>query len=251
MIEIKDLSFSYGKNAVLNDITLTLNNKKLYGIIGPNGCGKSTLLKIMSGVLKPYKGNILLDGKDISTINRNDLSLKLGLMPQSRPTPDMTIADYVLCGRFPHRNIKGNTIKKDAEILNNSLAITNTTEFIDRRINQLSGGERQRVYLALLLAQETETVLCDEPTTYLDIKGNLSVMDILYRMKDDGKCVVSVLHDLASALKFCDEIVLMDKGKIIDTGTPETLIKNGNIDKVFGVTCKEIVTEKGKNYIFE
>ena len=101
------------------------------------------------------------------------------------------------------------------------------------------------------MAQETETVLCDEPTTYLDIKSNISVMDILTSMKNENKCVVTVLHDLVSALKYCDEIILMDRGQIIDTGTPESLIKNGNIKKIFGVDCKEITTDKGKNYILE
>lgn len=251
MIEIKNLSFAYGKTKILDDISLTLSNKKLYGIIGPNGCGKSTLLKLISGILKPTLGNILIDGKDISTVNRNDLSLKLGFMPQTRPLPDMTVADYVLCGRFPHRNIKGNTLEKDRQNLNFSLALTDTANFVDRPINQLSGGERQRVYLALLLAQQTETVLCDEPTTYLDIKSNLSVMNILSRMKNEGKCVVAVLHDIVSALKFCDEIILMDNGKIIEIGAPESITKGENLNKVFGVSCKEIITEKGKNYIFE
>jgi iron complex transport system ATP-binding protein len=251
MVEIKNLSFSYGKTTVVKDVSVSLSKGKLYGIIGPNGCGKSTLLKLISGILKPDTGNILIDNKDIKDINRNNLSLKLGFMPQSRPIPDMTVADYVLCGRFPHRNHKSNTAKKDIEILNYALSITNTTQFADRRITQLSGGERQRVYLALLLAQETETVLCDEPTTYLDIKSNISVMNILTSIKNENKCVVAVLHDLVSTLKFCDEIILMDNGKIIDTGTPESIIKNGNINRVFGVTCKEISTDKGKNYILE
>ena len=136
MVEIKNLSFSYGKTGVVKDISFSFNTGKIYGIIGPNGCGKSTLLKLISGILKPDTGKILIDNQDIKNINRNDLSLKLGFMPQTRPIPDMTVADYVLCGRFPHRKIKGNSQKKDTEILNLSLTITDTTEFIDRRMRK-------------------------------------------------------------------------------------------------------------------
>lgn len=251
MVEIKSLSFSYGKAPVLNGISAEFKKGKLYGIIGPNGCGKSTLLKLISGILRADNGSIILENKDINTISRNTISQKIGLMPQIRPTPDMQVFDYVMCGRFPYRTDKTNTPEKDKQITLDALKHTNTEDFATRRINELSGGERQRVYLALLLAQNTDLVLCDEPTTYLDIKGNLWVMNILNRMKEQGKCVIAVLHDLSSALRLCDELILMDEGRIIDNGTPENLISNKSIDKVFGVKVTPIQTPKGINYIFE
>lgn len=251
MVEIKSLSFSYGKAPVLNGISTEFKKGKLYGVIGPNGCGKSTLLKLISGILRADSGNIILENKDITSLSRNTLSKKIGLMPQIRPTPDMQVFDYVMCGRFPYRADKTNTPEKDKRITEEALKLTNTESYAARRINELSGGERQRVYLALLLAQNTDLILCDEPTTHLDIKGNLWVMNILSRMKEQGKCVVAVLHDLSSALRLCDELILMDEGRIIDKGTPKELISTKSIDKVFGVQVTPIQTPKGINYIFE
>lgn len=251
MIKINNLSFSYGREPLLENISLDLERGKFYGIIGPNGCGKSTLLSLISGLLKPDKGEILLNGDSLGSIPRKKLAKKISLMPQIRPTPYMTVEDYLLCGRYPYRSDKDNSPKKDREIVLEALKLTETISLALRPVNELSGGERQRVYLALLLTQNTELILCDEPTTHLDIAANLSVMNIICGMKDKEKCVVAVLHDLASALRLCDELILIDRGRIIDIGTAQELIKRKSLDKVFGVKVIPINTENGQNFIFE
>ena len=250
MIKIDNISFSYGKSPFIEGLSTEFKRGRLYGIIGPNGCGKSTLLKLMSGSLSPDNGKILIGGRDLSDIPRKELAKISGIMPQMRPTPDMIVSDYVLCGRFPYRNDKENCRSEDIRITEKALLLTDTAKFSKRRITELSGGERQRVYLALLLAQNTQIVLCDEPATHLDVKGNLSIMKMLLDIKKQDKCVIAVLHDLTSALRFCDEIILMDKGKIIDTGSPEDIVKNKGLNRVFGVECIPVTTENGINYVF-
>lgn len=251
MVEIKNLSFGYRKSPVLTDISVNFKKGNLYGIIGPNGCGKSTLLSLMAGLLRPGNGNILIENRDVSTLTRKELSKKISLMPQIRPTPDMTAFDLVMCGRYPYRTDKNNSPERDEKAVLAALSLTNTAEFADRRLNELSGGERQRVYLAMLLAQNTETVLCDEPCTHLDIGSSLSVMELLKGIKNQDKCVIAVLHDLSHALRFCDEIILINDGVIVDIGTPNALIDNKSIDKVFGINITPVETKNGINYIFE
>lgn len=251
MIEFKDLSFSYSNKPVIKNISAQFKSGRLYGVIGPNGCGKSTLLKLLSGLLDSQSGCITVDGIHLNNIPRKELAKRIAIMPQIRPLPDMTVLDYILCARFPFRNDKDNSALKDREAAINALKLTNTGIFAQRKLCELSGGERQRVYLAFLIAQNTDIVLCDEPATFLDIKGNIDVMNTLLNMKNTGKCVIAVLHDLTSALRFCDEIILMKNGEIADMGIPEQIVKNKSIDEIFGVVCKPIATESGTNYIFE
>ena len=232
MIKLNNISFSYGKKAIINNISAEFECGKLYGILGANGSGKTTLLKLVSGILKPDYGEITIDGLEIT--NRKVKAQKLALMPQYRSLPDMTVWDFVACGRFPHSY---HLSVKDTEIIGSVLKTTDLTPFKDRFLNTLSGGERQKAYLALCLAQDTDCILLDEPTTYLDIAVSHSFMEILTGLKAENKCIVSVFHDISLALKYCDELLILKSGNLCFTGTPEEVTENDILKDVFGVEC--------------
>ena len=232
MIKLNNISFSYGKKTVIDNISTDFQCGKLYGILGANGSGKTTLLKLISGILKPDCGKITVDGLDIP--NRKVMAKKLALMPQYRSLPDMTVWDFVACGRFPHSY---HLSVKDTKIIDSVLKTTDLTHFKDRFLNTLSGGERQKAYLALCLAQDTDCILLDEPTTYLDIAGSHSFMEILTGLKAEGRCIVSVFHDISLALKYCDELLILNGGNLCFRGTPEEVTENDILKDVFGVEC--------------
>lgn len=232
MIKLNDISFSYGKKTVIDNISAEFECGKLYGILGANGSGKTTLLKLISGILKPHSGEITFDGLEIT--NRKIKAQKLALMPQYRSLPDMTVWDFVACGRFPHSY---HLSVKDTEIIDSVLETTDLVPFKDRFLNTLSGGERQKAYLALCLAQDTDCILLDEPTTYLDIAVSHSFMEILTGLKAKNKCIVSVFHDISLALKYCDELLILNNGNLCFFGSPAEVIESNVLKDVFGVEC--------------
>lgn len=246
MIKLNNISFSYGKKTVIDNISAEFECSKLYGILGANGSGKTTLLKLISGILKPDSGKITIDGLEIT--NRKVKAQKLSLMPQYRTLPDMTVWDFVACGRFPH-SYHLNT--KDIEIINSVLETTNLSHFKDRFLNTLSGGERQKAYLALCLAQNTDCILLDEPTTYLDIANSHSFMEILTGLKADGKCIVSVFHDISLALKYCDKLLILNNGNLCVTGTPEEVTESDILKDIFGVECVKFADGEDTYYNFK
>lgn len=251
MIEIKDISFSYGKKAVINKINTEFEKGALYGIIGANGCGKTTLLRLICGLLKPTEGEILINGSPLSDYAPKELAHHISLMPQVRPIPDMTVYDFVSSGRFPYLGLSRRLTKTDFEIVKMALETTQTAEFKDRYLTSLSGGERQRVYLALLLSQNTDYMLLDEPSSFLDISNSISFHDKLTELKNDGKCIISVFHDISSALKYCDKILCLHNGSLEFSGSPEQTVKSGVIEKAFGVKCIPVSYENDTFYIFE
>lgn len=251
MIELKNLSFAYGDHNTLSNINIKFTKGRLYSVIGPNGSGKTTLIKLISRLLEPESGSIEIDGKGISDYRRKELARKVAILPQSRPTPDMTVQSLVSSGRFPYLGFSGKLTRTDEAIVKKALADTHTAGFAHRNIRELSGGERQRVYLAMLLAQDTPAVLLDEPTTYLDISHQFAVMDILTHMRSTGKCVITVLHDISAALKYSDRVIVMERGNIISLGTPEETVAGGVISKVFGVDCEQIYLKNKPEYIIK
>ena len=246
MIKLNNISFSYSKKTVIDNISAEFECGKLYGILGANGSGKTTLLKLISGILKPEYGEITIDGLGIT--NRKIKAQKLSLMPQYRSLPDMTVWDFVACGRFPHSY---HLNSKDTEIINSVLETTDLSPFKDRFLNTLSGGERQKAYLSLCLAQDTDYILLDEPTTYLDVANNYSFMEILTELKTDNKCIVSVFHDIATALKYCDELTILKDGNLCFTGTPEESMESDILKDVFGVECVKFTDGKDTYYNFK
>ncbi len=252
MIKLENISFAYGKQAVLKNICLSLEPGKIYAVIGPNGSGKTTLIKLLSSLLKPKNGELNLDGKPYGSFGRKDFAKQVALLPQGRNTPDISVYDLVSCGRYPYLDISRKLTEADKQAVSEALIITDTERFADRNVKKLSGGERQRVYMAMLYAQNTPYVLLDEPTTHLDISYGFQIMNMLMEMKMQGKCVVAVLHDLNFALKFADEVILMKGGEIISSATPEETVASKKIQTAFGVSCEKCFTESGETeFVFK
>lgn len=248
MIEVKNLNFKYKDAEVLSNINVSFEKGKFYGIIGPNGSGKSTLLKLISNKLRPQSGEILIDNKKTYDYKGKMLSRKLSVMPQSRHKPDMTVFDFVACGRFPYKNFGSRLNKNDINIINNALRYTKTENFQNRNLKSLSGGECQRVFFAQLLAQDTKYLLCDEPTTFLDLSAEKDILEFL-KVQSETKCVVAVLHNVPMALKYCDCIAVLEEGKMINFATPKEVVESKTIDRVFNTTCHTVFIDNVENYL--
>lgn len=236
-LHVKDLSVGYGERTVLDTLNVDIKRGAVTSIVGPNGCGKSTLLRTMSRLLNPTKGEIVLDGKSIHDIPTRKLATQLGLLPQTPIAPDgIVVADLVGRGRTPHQGILGRWSQQDYDIVAEALETTGISDLAERSIDELSGGQRQRVWIAMALAQRTETLLLDEPTTYLDVKHQLDVLDLLTELnRDRGTTIVMVLHDLNLAARYSDELVAVSGGKVFAHGHPREVITKENVKSVFGI----------------
>ena len=236
-LHVKDVSVGYGERTVLDTLNVDIKRGAVTSIVGPNGCGKSTLLRTMSRLLNPAKGEIVLDGKSIHDIPTRKLATQLGLLPQTPIAPDgIVVADLVGRGRTPHQGILGRWSQQDYDIVAEALETTGISDLAERSIDELSGGQRQRVWIAMALAQRTETLLLDEPTTYLDVKHQLDVLDLLTELNHDrGTTIVMVLHDLNLAARYSDELVAVSGGKVFAHGHPREVITKENVKSVFGI----------------
>ncbi|WP_079005420.1 ABC transporter ATP-binding protein [Corynebacterium stationis] len=236
-LHVKDVSVGYGERTVLDTLNVDIKRGAVTSIVGPNGCGKSTLLRTMSRLLNPTKGEIVLDGKSIHDIPTRKLATQLGLLPQSPIAPDgIVVADLVGRGRTPHQGILGRWSQQDYDIVAEALETTGISDLAERSIDELSGGQRQRVWIAMALAQRTDTLLLDEPTTYLDVKHQLDVLDLLTELnRDRGTTIVMVLHDLNLAARYSDELVAVSGGKVFAHGHPREVITKENVKSVFGI----------------
>ena len=243
-LELKGVSFSYGNIFILKDVTVKVNSGDFVCIVGPNGSGKSTLLKCINRVLKPHKGVVLVDGENVAKMNPEDLARIFGYVPQnSTQSPPLTVFEVVLTGRCPY--ISWSPTKKDLEIVRDVLKILKIESLANRYVDELSGGEKQKVAIARALAQKPKILLLDEPTSNLDLKHQLEVMDLLRRLcKSHNITAVAALHDLNLALRYADRIFMMKNGKIYAEGKPLTVLTKENIEKVYGVNA-EIVDYNG------
>lgn len=214
-LTVDDLTLGYGDRTVIRDIDLSVLPGKVTGIIGANACGKSTLLKSMSRLLKPASGHVLLDGKDVHSRPAKELARTLGLLPQSPIAPEgITVADLVGRGRHPHQGITSRWSAADDEAVAFALDTTGTGALADRAVDELSGGQRQRVWIAMALAQQTDLMLLDEPTTFLDVAHQVEVLDLLTDLNGSaGITIVMVLHDLNLAARYCDQVVMIADGE--------------------------------------
>ena len=235
MLELKNLSVGYDGRYVIRNVNLTFEPGMIYTIVGKNGSGKSTLLKSCSGLLTPKVGSVLLDGKELSKYPSSQRAQKVSYLSQSTNTPNITVERLLAHARFPHLSYPKKLRHEDTSIIYKALGDMKAVCFARDSLRELSGGERQRVYLAMQLAQNAPILLLDEPTTYLDIEYQLSLMELLQRLKREGKTVIMVLHDLQQALKYSDRIIAIDAGKEIYTGTPQEMLDKGILKKVFHV----------------
>ena len=236
MLELKNISAGYGKASVLQDVSISVEKGSVLSIIGPNGSGKSTLLKTVVGILKPTKGTITVDGKTALNITEKQFAQHVAYLPQGKDVPDMTVGQMVLHGRFPYLGFPRRYTENDRKLAIASLERMGVADLYDRPLKTLSGGIRQKVYIAMALAQDTDYILLDEPTTYLDIQHQLELMKILRELAKSGKGIVAVMHDLPLAFNFSDRIAVMNEGKIVAENTPEALCNSGLIEEFFNVS---------------
>ncbi len=243
ILSAKNLETSYEKLTVFRDLNVEIQEGKVTTIIGPNGCGKSTLLKTMGRILKQKSGKVYLQGQDLNTIPTKEIAKQLALLPQNPIAPgELKVEELISYGRYPHRNNVNKLTSKDKEMIDWALDITKTSAFRTRQIANLSGGQRQKVWLAMALAQETEVLLLDEPTTYLDMSHQLDVLQIVEKLNKEHNCtVVMVLHDINHAARFSDEIIAMKEGEIVTTGSPEEIITNEVLKEVFHIDARVMI----------
>jgi len=241
-LTIQALAAGYSDRLVLKGLDLQVPPGKITAIVGANACGKSTLLRTMSRLLAPRAGHVLLDGKSIHAIPPRQLARTLGLLPQSPIAPEgITVADLVSRGRHPHQGLLSRWTKLDDEAVTAALEATKTFELADRPVDELSGGQRQRVWIAMALAQQTDLLLLDEPTTFLDISHQVEVLDLLTDLNyARGTTIVMVLHDLNLAARYADHLVAMADGKLHAFGTPEEVLTEEHVRHVFGLDSRII-----------
>jgi len=238
------LSAGYGEDEILHGLDLAVPPGRITVIVGANACGKSTLLRAMSRLLSPRRGQVLLDGKSIHRMPPRELARTLGLLPQSPTAPEgITVADLVSRGRHPHQSLFSRWSRADDEAVDAALTATKTSELAERPVDELSGGQRQRVWIAMALAQQTEILLLDEPTTFLDISHQVEVLDLLTDLNHArGTTVVMVLHDLNLAARYADHLVAMTDGRVHVSGTPQDVLMEDNVRQVFGLESR-IITD--------
>lgn len=245
ILRVEQLSSGYEKQTVFTNLNTSIQKGKITTIIGPNGCGKSTLLKTIGRILHQKSGRVYLQELDMKSLSTKDIAKRLALLSQSPVAPaQLKVEELISYGRFPHRKNIGTLSKKDIEIIEWAMKVTKTIEFRSRDIDQLSGGQRQKVWLAMALAQETEILLLDEPTTYLDMAHQLEMLKIVEELNKKHRCtIVMVLHDINHAARFSHELIAMRNGEIIETGTPKEIITKEVMKKVFQIDAKIMFDE--------
>ncbi|MGW7056078.1 ABC transporter ATP-binding protein [Streptomyces sp. NPDC054887] len=236
-IAVEAVSFGYPGRPVLTDVDLRVEPGELVALIGLNGCGKSTLLRLVAGLLKPSAGRVLLEGHDLGRLSRRATARRVALLHQSSPgVPGMTVRQLVKQGRYAARGPLGMLRDGDDEVCARALADVGVTDWADRAVDSLSGGERQRVRLAMSLAQDTGVLLLDEPTTYLDLRHQLEVLQTVVRLREERSLtVVMVLHDLGHAARFADRVVALRGGRVVADGPPEHIVTPRLLADVLGV----------------
>lgn len=234
-----NLRLGYTGRVIVNELDVTIPDGKVSIIIGANGCGKSTLLKSFVRLLKPIEGEISLDSQSVDSYPAKKLAQTLGLLPQSPVVPEgIKVADLVARGRFPYRRMLQNLTKEDLEAVQEALEVMGITELCDRSVDELSGGQRQRVWIALALAQQTDILLLDEPTTYLDIAYQVEILDLLTELnRRKGTTIVMVLHDINLSARYADWLFAMRKGSLVAQGTPADVLTPELMEEVYGLRC--------------
>jgi iron complex transport system ATP-binding protein len=236
-LSTEDLSIGYGERLIVKSLNIEIPDRQITTIIGPNGCGKSTLLKAITRIISHQSGSILLDGKDISKVNTKLLAKQMAILPQTPESASgLTVGELVSYGRFPYQKGFGRLTKKDYEVIDWALEVTGTIDYKFLPVDALSGGQRQRVWIAIALAQETEIIFLDEPTTYLDMAHQLEVLELLQKLNhEQERTIVMVLHDLNQAARFADHIIALKDGEIVKAGNCEEVISQRVLKKVFNI----------------
>ncbi|MHB1006862.1 MAG: ABC transporter ATP-binding protein [Chloroflexota bacterium] len=235
-MRVEDLAFAYGQRSVLRGIDLEARPGEVVGILGPNGSGKSTLVKLISGVLHPGSGRVLVDGQDLAHLRRATVAQKVAVVPQNPHLPDgFTAWEIALLGRTPYLRLLQAEGQHDFAVVRHALELCGAAELAERRVGDLSGGERQRIVIARALAQEPELLLLDEPTSHLDITYQTAILDLVSALsREQSLGVVAVFHDLNLAAQYCHRVALLGGGRIIAEGTPAAVITETNVARAYG-----------------
>lgn len=244
-IKTENLSVSYEDNLIINDMTIAIPKGKISIIIGSNGCGKSTLLKSIARIIKPKNGEIFINNKNVKNQNEKYIATQIAFLPQEPICPSgLTVRELVAYGRFPHQKLIGGLKSHDNKIIEWAIKETRLEDYMDREVESLSGGQRQRAWIAMTLAQETDIIMLDEPTTYLDMSYQLEVLKILESLnKKKDITIVMVLHELNNACRFADNIVGLKNGEIIFKGDPIDVITKENLRQIYGIEAKLQLSE--------
>lgn len=236
LIEAEGLRFSYGREPVIDDVSLSVAAGDMLGVIGPNGSGKSTLLRLLSGVLQPAGGRIRINGRPLPAYSRRTLGQTVAVVPQDTLIEfPFSVTEVVLMGRSPHLGGFAFEGDRDLQVAHNAMQRTGVLALAQRSIHELSGGERQRVILARALAQEASILLLDEPAAFLDIRHQVEIYDLLHDLQREGKGIITVLHDLNLAGLYCDRLLLLQDGRAAKTGTPQEVITYSTLTAVYEI----------------
>lgn len=233
-----NLALAYDNTLIINALNLTIPTGKITALVGPNGCGKSTLLRGLARLLSPKRGHVYLDGKAIHTMPTKELAKQIGILPQSPVAPEgLTVRELVAQGRYPHQSWFQQWSKLDEELTWEAMKITNIDGFADRPLDTLSGGQRQRAWIAMALAQETEILLLDEPTTFLDLAYQIEVLDLLHELNESGRTIIMVLHELNHACRYAHNLIAMREGQICVQGDPHQVMTAAMVAEVFRINA--------------
>ncbi len=239
-ISTNTLSLGYGDSLIIDELNVTIPKGEITVFIGSNGCGKSTLLRSLARLMKPKGGSVLLEGKSIAKLPTKEVARELSILPQGPAAPEgLTVLQLVKQGRYPYQNWLKQWSEEDEEAVERALEATGTKELAERTVDSLSGGQRQRAWIAMTLAQETDIILLDEPTTYLDMTHQIEILDLLFELNEKEKrTIVMVLHDLNLACRYAHHLIAIKDKKIYAEGRPETIMNCNLVQEVFGMNCQ-------------
>lgn len=248
-LHTSNIEVGYGSKPIIENLTLTIPDKKITSIIGANGCGKSTLLKSMARIIPYQKGHVFLDGKAIHQEQTKLLAKKLAMLPQKPGLVEgLTVKELVSYGRYPHQKSMTTLSEHDLEVIQWAMNVTGIDEYNNQDVNALSGGQLQRVWIAMALAQETDIIFLDEPTTYLDLAHQLEILELLKRLNEEQeRTIVMVLHDINQAARFSDHIIAMKSGQIIKSGDNKSIMTSQVLREVYNIEAfigKDPMTDK-------
>ncbi len=249
-MEVRGLSFAYGKNKVLKDVSLKIEEGKITTIMGANGCGKSTLFSLMTKNLYARKGKIFLRGKNIQNLNLKEFAKQVSIVQQyNTSSDDITVERLVAFGRTPHRKPMQGKSEEDERLVGWAMEVTGILEYRDREVSRLSGGQRQRVWIAMALAQNTKILFLDEPTTYLDIRYQIEILELVRKLNNEfGITIIMVLHDINQAIYFSHQVIGLKDGLVEFQGSPEEVIDRQSIHSLYGIEL-DVTQIDGKKFV--
>ncbi len=250
MLRLEHITAGYNKNPVIKDIGIEFENGKITALIGPNGSGKSTLLKAVVDLCEIYEGAVYLDGNERSSLGNKEFAKHVSYLPQSHGTGAIAVERMVLHGRFPYLSYPRRYGRKDYECCYHAMEKAGISELKGKKLEELSGGQKQKVYIAMALAGEAQVFLFDEPTTYLDVGYQLELLDIMVQLREQGKTVIVVLHDINYAMGIADRLAVMEQGKLLFADTPVNVYESGVISRVFQVETKILTDAEGKKHFY-